>query len=439
MVSYRRLLERLVVLSPSFPAAGAHRGLARDLAGAILKPIEQKPLALPGRGDCPWWPQAFEDAEQITPGFGASALKHLVLDSVRVYERRAVEGQRALSFIGSVETADVRRALHAVLEVPVRAGRPIGYGTFHLEAADLDDAELVRELLTSVARELRPGSMYHDPDGPSHSALFVGELSTEEQATLRSDLWARGINLKPYLGEPQRRPTATEDAIRGFDGEVALFATQRCGRSQGKVRGLLDARAPQTIVELAESTVEQLRFEWCLQLDDLGLDEVQEAEPAEPVVAQERTWMDVKETVEGLWNEQQGDDSRPPSFCLCPKAWSHLERNSFIYPGRMEESLVKLARLGSMWAAVFGKVGDFETWARQEEDLIVVMKDAGLRVHARAAIKCEFDGEEYMAEAHVKLQASAKWVPPNENGRIYFALDSKHWRFIVHHIGLKLA
>jgi hypothetical protein len=105
----------------------------------------------------------------------------------------------------------------------------------------------------------------------------------------------------------------------------------------------------------------------------------------------------------------------------------------------MEESLIKLSKLAKQWADAKGRVGDFSRWARQEEGLDVVMKDAGLRVHKPHLIKCFFNGNEYVAEAHVKLQASAKWVPPNENGRIYFALDSESWRFVVHHIGLKLA
>jgi hypothetical protein len=127
----------------------------------------------------------------------------------------------------------------------------------------------------------------------------------------------------------------------------------------------------------------------------------------EPLTRPPKTWQEVKKTLEGL-GEEQTDEAHEPSFCLCNEAWAHLERNPFAYPEWMEESLIKLSKLAKQWADAKGRVGDFSRWARQEEGLDVVMKDAGLRVHKPHLIQSFFDGNEYVAEAHVKLQARRK-------------------------------
>lgn len=103
-------------------------------------------------------------------------------------------------------------------------------------------------------------------------------------------------------------------------------------------------------------------------------------------------------------------------------------------PEQLREALIRLTRAAVSWRAAGTALGmPLPEWFKIEFELNYAPSDERLR--RERLHRFDFQGETYDRLSHLKLDDH---VPPNEVGRIYFAIDAERTRFIVDHIGLKL-
>lgn len=116
-------------------------------------------------------------------------------------------------------------------------------------------------------------------------------------------------------------------------------------------------------------------------------------------------------------------------FVLTHRATQMLHRNAYPFPRRMIDQASRLSRIARQFHARGGVLGQrLEDFAMEEEGLLVSLFDADLDPPVIV-----IDGVELQARPHVKVD---DYKSPSECGRIYFAIDHEHLRFVVDHIGL---
>lgn len=117
-----------------------------------------------------------------------------------------------------------------------------------------------------------------------------------------------------------------------------------------------------------------------------------------------------------------------PHFVLTNRASEMIEGNPYPAPARMLDHLTRLAGLALRYYTSAGVLGgQLVTLASEEHQIEVALSDKGL---SPPPMK-EFGG--LVTDAHVKVD---DFKSPAECGRIYFAIDRTHHRFVVDHIGL---
>lgn len=135
------------------------------------------------------------------------------------------------------------------------------------------------------------------------------------------------------------------------------------------------------------------------------------------------SWGDVRETLPDIVHE---------GFVLTGAAITSCSSdNAYLYPARMLDHLKALSSAGEAWHEAEGNIGRrLEDWISEHFGIEIALHDG-----AGGAGKLVHDKVPLVAEPHVKVD-DAK--PLNECGRIYFALDTQNWRFVVHHVGVHL-
>lgn len=357
------------------------------------------------------------------PGYGASGLRELITRPIRVYELDAPDDHRGIELLTALVTAG-RTMLAGQLVVPVRSGRPRGFGELRLDAVDLDDGPATRHRLYELSGRLSSTSLDGpDPDGAPRSALVVGELSAHERRHLRRDLWARGVRAH-FLGEPQRRAAATREGIHRFRGDVVVILGARCGTALGGVMAAL----PRTVMQvtLQENAADDLALEWRLELDELELDAEPAARAGPEPEPPDPTWEQIAERVARSSGEH---------FVLTRRAQRQIAgKSEYPSPARMGAALERLARVATDWAMRGGSVGEaFADWAKREHGLEIALHDQELC--DRKLDIFTYQDRKYSRQPHVKVDDAVAFT---DCGRIYFALDDAPLRVIVDHVGLHL-
>lgn len=123
------------------------------------------------------------------------------------------------------------------------------------------------------------------------------------------------------------------------------------------------------------------------------------------------------------------------ALVFTPAASRSWRRDAYPYPDSMREALIALAQAAVEWRNADCTTGGIllDDWLYTRWGMRASGTDKGL-VRA-GADRFDFEGSQYSREPHLKLDDH---TTPNEVGRVYFALDKDHSRFIVDHVGLKL-
>lgn len=100
-------------------------------------------------------------------------------------------------------------------------------------------------------------------------------------------------------------------------------------------------------------------------------------------------------------------------------------------PEMMRECLLKLARVAhEVVGGLAQPRGHFDTWVRENYDLKISMQDDDMPKKFR---KFTWEGTTFDRTPHVKVNDG---VPPDQCGRIYFAIDKTSGRYLVDSVGL---
>lgn len=119
-----------------------------------------------------------------------------------------------------------------------------------------------------------------------------------------------------------------------------------------------------------------------------------------------------------------------PGFAITDRAQECSESNHYPSPGRMWDSLEKLAEAGDAFNAAGGETRQrFSDWIHENYGLDVSLQDGSYENH-----QFEFEGSTLSRLPHVKVDDA---VAPSEVGRIYFALDTDNARLVVDWFGVK--
>jgi hypothetical protein len=87
-----------------------------------------------------------------------------------------------------------------------------------------------------------------------------------------------------------------------------------------------------------------------------------------------------------------------------------------------------LERLADTYHRGSGVVGArLEDYARDHHGIEIALFDSSIKV------QLELGGRTYSAQAHVKVD---DYTSPDRCGRIYFAVDTQNFMFVVDHVGL---
>ncbi|ROR42898.1 hypothetical protein [Kitasatospora cineracea] len=101
---------------------------------------------------------------------------------------------------------------------------------------------------------------------------------------------------------------------------------------------------------------------------------------------------------------------------------------------QMREALDLLAALAKTWREQKAKVGtSLVSWIGDQTSLTYAPEDEPLRI--RRLHEFTFEGQTWDRQPHIKLVDNTS---PDRVGRIYFAIDSERYRWIVDYVGLKL-
>jgi len=129
-------------------------------------------------------------------------------------------------------------------------------------------------------------------------------------------------------------------------------------------------------------------------------------------------WADVPDLADQLQSD---------AFRFTDQVRSQLAGNTYANPGRMLLFLARLALAALEYRRLGGAVGDrLQDWISSYE------LDISLHDQARQGSRFDYEDSTYSDEPHVKVDDNK---PRNECGRIYFAPDAEHARFIVNYVG----
>lgn len=118
------------------------------------------------------------------------------------------------------------------------------------------------------------------------------------------------------------------------------------------------------------------------------------------------------------------------------KSWKSIQ---YPEPADMTEKLVALARAAAkLYDGTDRSIPHLDDWIKVEFGLTVALTDQTISKWKQKEMRWlndfSFDGITLDATPHVKVRDAVKF---NECGRIHFALDKLHGRFVVQHVGTK--
>jgi hypothetical protein len=394
--------------------------LATLLTGLRLEPLGERPIRLPRGQRPPWVEELVASADAVIAGRGVAAVEQLLLRPVRTYSLRVAADERAFALLSpQAVKGEVPVLLAAIVTAAAESKKSLtDCGGSVLRSAPLQ-TEAARELLFEVALQLSPDALAaRDPDGPPPTALIVG-APPRSADLLRRRLWAHGVRTEGVLEQPRRWMLETRRRLTAFHGDFALLLVAACGSDLGTL--LAQVRPGTTPVLLEETDPDLLQLEVDERLDALSVDLrsflAPGDQPSEPP--------DLAAGTRVLLSD---------AFVVTPRCLDSLTKCVYADSARMLDHLARLARLATTWRARRGDLGQrFEDWAAQEEGLDVAPGDDALR--QQGLDRFQHEGRSHSRARHVKVDDAKPLI---ECGRIYFALDSEEWRFIVDHIGIHL-
>jgi hypothetical protein len=399
-----------------------------ELAGRKIRLPQRKPIWLPKPAG-EWAADAVAQVEGRYPGMAPALITSVVAQPLRSYRLVGSADERRVALLGAFalpQSTGVLGSAFVLLRLQerrLRAAAPLGF-----ELVDLSQTEAVLDFLQALALEVTDDDRARrDPDlaVPVHT-LWVGGSAKEAGA----ERWFRlavaaaeplGLSLEGPLENPSGHLGEVRRKIGRHAGGPVVLWKPYCGRQYEA----LAAAASVRVITLEEQELPEALFELRLAVlegfADVSSEEGQGAETEFSPVC----WKQFHASLHRLTDE---------SLVLTDRAREHcLEGNGYADCARMWGFLDGLAVVARAWRAADCSTGArFDEWASERGGIEIALHDSTL---SSAAKLFKHNGVEYSREPHVKVDDHK---PPNECGRIYFAMDPVGKRLIVDHVGLHL-
>ncbi len=371
-----------------------------------------------------------EGIEEVAPVVSHELVIPAIVSLLRDPQRSLEMRDRSQVLVGAFFRQDrPEETCVVVLEWTIQMG-PSGYAETRF--ASIDEFEIPKEE-ARLERALRRYVVSNSADvnDPRHLSTML------EKPVARAIMLVSSGRSPLFRGmeQPGRRLKAAA-LVRDVVLDIEILGDQSHGTRTELVRqkvlggnyatalvwalpyeGWIVARVTRQHTELEAETLEDLEEEVAAAAQGLT------HETAEREAWAPKDWGEFHAAVDQLQHE---------AFVITPRAHEACRGNPYPNPARMWWHLNRLAAAARDYRRREGRVETrLQDWFGQEYGIEVAFQDAAL-----GAWKWfEFEGNRYSREPHVKVDDAVHGLV--HVGRIYFAIDEEHHRFVVDHIGSK--